>query len=209
MKPKRATRTRVRRRKSRRARLWCIRSPTSTRSGRRPVLELERIGEKTADSLLAQIERSKAAPLARVLLGLGIRHVGERTAQSLADAFGSIDALIAATPEELTQINDIGRKVARSCARLLPESARNLALIERLRAAGLHVQGREARHHHAACGPDLRADRHAADADARGRQGADRSCGRQGLWHGVEEDELPGRGRRGRHRSSRRRNRWA
>ena len=64
------------------------------------LLTLERIGEKSADSLLAQIESSKTAPSNRVLLGLGIRHVGERTAQALAEEFGSMDALIAATEED-------------------------------------------------------------------------------------------------------------
>jgi DNA ligase (NAD+) len=104
------------------------------------LLTLERIGEKSADSLLAQIERSKSAPLARVLLGLGIRHVGERTAQALSDAFGSIDALIAASrahdADALTRINDIGPKVAETIRDFFSND-RNLALVDRLRAAGL------------------------------------------------------------------------
>jgi DNA ligase (NAD+) len=100
------------------------------------LLTLERIGEKTADALLEQIERSKRAPLNRVLLGLGIRHVGERTAQALAEEFGSIDALIAATEEELTRINDIGPKVA-ATVREFFSNERNLALVERLRGFGL------------------------------------------------------------------------
>lgn len=100
------------------------------------LLGLERIGEKTADSLLAQIERSKSAPLARVLLGLGIRHVGERTAQALSDAFGSLDALIAATIEDLTRVNDVGPKVGATVFDFF-QNERNRALIERLRSAGL------------------------------------------------------------------------
>jgi DNA ligase (NAD+) len=104
------------------------------------LLTLERIGEKSADSLLAQIERSKSAPLARVLLGLGIRHVGERTAQALSDAFGSIDALIAASRvddvDALTRINDIGPKVAETIRDFFSND-RNLALVNRLRTAGL------------------------------------------------------------------------
>jgi DNA ligase (NAD+) len=100
------------------------------------LLGLERIGEKTADSLLAEIERSKSAPLARVLLGLGIRHVGERTAQALSDAFGSLDALIAASIEDLTRVNDVGPKVAATVYDFF-QNERNLALIERLRKAGL------------------------------------------------------------------------
>ncbi len=100
------------------------------------LLTLERVGEKTADSLLEQIERSKKQPLQRVLLGLGIRHVGERTAQALAEEFGSIDALIAATEEELTRVNDIGPKVA-ATVREFFSNERNLALVERLRGYGL------------------------------------------------------------------------
>jgi DNA ligase (NAD+) len=71
-----------------------------------------------------------------VLLGLGIRHVGERTAQALADEFGSIDALIAATEEELTRVNDIGPKVATTVHEFFVND-RNLALVERLRGYGL------------------------------------------------------------------------
>lgn len=103
---------------------------------REDLLSLERIGEKTADSILAEIERSKKQPLNRVLLGLGIRHVGERTAQALAEEFGSIDALIAASEEELTRVNDIGPKVA-ATVRDFFDNPRNLALVERLRAFGL------------------------------------------------------------------------
>jgi DNA ligase (NAD+) len=100
------------------------------------LLKLERIGEKTADSLLEQIERSKQAPLNRVLLGLGIRHVGERTAQALAEEFGSMDALIAASEEDLTRINDVGPKVAEAIREFF-SNKKNLDLIERLRKAGL------------------------------------------------------------------------
>jgi DNA ligase (NAD+) len=100
------------------------------------LLTLERIGEKTADALLEQIERSKKQPLQRVLLGLGVRHVGERTAQALAEEFGSIDELIAASEEELTRVNDIGPKVA-ATVREFFSNERNLALVERLRGYGL------------------------------------------------------------------------
>jgi DNA ligase (NAD+) len=103
---------------------------------RADLLSLERIGEKTADSILAEIEKSKKQPLNRVLLGLGIRHVGERTAQALAEEFGSIDTLIAATEEELTRVNDIGPKVA-ATVREFFDNPRNLALVERLRSFGL------------------------------------------------------------------------
>jgi DNA ligase (NAD+) len=100
------------------------------------LLGLERVGEKTADSILAEIARSKSAPLNRVLLGLGIRHVGERTAQALAEEFGSMDELIKATEEELTRVNDIGPKVAATVREFFCNE-RNLALVERLRGYGL------------------------------------------------------------------------
>jgi DNA ligase (NAD+) len=103
---------------------------------RASLLTLERVGEKTADALLEQIEGSKKQPLQRVLLGLGIRHVGERTAQALAEEFGSIDALIAATEEELTRVNDIGPKVA-ATVREFFSNERNIALVERLRGYAL------------------------------------------------------------------------
>jgi DNA ligase (NAD+) len=99
---------------------------------RASLLTLERVGEKTADALLEQIEGSKKQPLQRVLLGLGIRHVGERTAQALAEEFGSIDALIAASEEELTRVNDIGPKVAATVLEFF-SNKRNLDLVERLR----------------------------------------------------------------------------
>ncbi len=100
------------------------------------LLTLERIGQKTADALVAEIERSKRAPLARVLFGLGIRFVGERTAQLLAEAFGSMDALMAASPEELERVHEVGPRVAAAVHEFFSE-ARNRELIGRLRAAGL------------------------------------------------------------------------
>ena len=101
------------------------------------LLTLDRVGDKTADALLQQIADSKTRPLARLLLGLGIRHVGERTAQTLADHFGSLDDIIAATPDTLTQINDIGPVVAATIHDFF-QIPQNLALIERLRQAGLN-----------------------------------------------------------------------
>ncbi|HZD45898.1 MAG TPA: NAD-dependent DNA ligase LigA [Acidobacteriaceae bacterium] len=100
------------------------------------LLTLERIGQKTADALIAEINQSKKAPLDRVLFGLGIRFVGERTAQLLADAFGSMDALLAATPEELERVQEVGPRVAAAVHEFFAEQ-RNRELIERLRAAGL------------------------------------------------------------------------
>jgi DNA ligase (NAD+) len=100
------------------------------------LLTLDRIGKKTADALIAEIEQTKKAPLDRVLFGLGIRFVGERTAQLLADAFGSIDALLTATPEELERVQEVGPRVAAAVHEFFAEE-RNRELIERLRKTGL------------------------------------------------------------------------
>ena len=101
------------------------------------LLSLERIGKKTADSLLAEIEKSKSLPLNRVLFGLGIRFVGERTAQLLAEEFGSMDALMAASAEELERVNEVGPRVAQAIREFFDEE-KNRALIGKLRAAGLN-----------------------------------------------------------------------
>jgi len=100
------------------------------------LLELERVGDKSAQALLDEIERSKAATLARVLLGLGIRFVGERTAQLLASHFGSMDALMNATGEELEAVNEVGPRVSQAIVEFFAEQ-HNRELIERLREAGL------------------------------------------------------------------------
>ncbi|WP_419804508.1 NAD-dependent DNA ligase LigA [Terriglobus sp.] len=100
------------------------------------LVALERVGKKTAQSLLAQIERSKQAPLYRVILGLGIRHVGERTAQDLAKTFGSMDAIMAASEGDLVQAEGIGPVVAKTIAEFFAIDT-NRALVESLRAAGL------------------------------------------------------------------------
>ena len=101
------------------------------------LLSLDRIGEKTAQSLLQQIERSKQAPLDRVLLGLGIRFVGERTAQFLADAFGTMDRVIEASAEELERVQEIGPRIATAMLEFFALPG-NRELIEKLRVAGLN-----------------------------------------------------------------------
>ncbi len=100
------------------------------------LLTLDRIAEKSAQSLLDEIARSKSAPLSRVLLGLGIRFVGERTATLLAAHFGSIDALMNASEEELTQVTEVGPKVAKALLEYFAEP-RNRALIADLQSVGL------------------------------------------------------------------------
>jgi DNA ligase (NAD+) len=102
------------------------------------LLTVPRLGRKSAGNLLAAIERSKRRGLARLLNGLGIRFVGERTADILASDFGSIDAIADATPEELQSSDGIGPEVAAS-VRLFFEQPANRAMIERLRAAGVEM----------------------------------------------------------------------
>ncbi len=102
---------------------------------REQLTSLERVGAKTADALLAQIARSKEATLARVLFGLGIRFVGERTAGLLATQFGSVDALMAATAEQLEAVNEVGPRVAEAIVEFF-SLEKNRALIADLQALG-------------------------------------------------------------------------
>ena len=108
------------------------------------LLQLERMGAKSAQNVLNEIEASKKLPLERVILGLGIRFVGERTAELLAQHFGSMDALIAASEEELQQVTEVGPRVSESIREFFAEP-RNLKLVERLRKAGLRFTGEKKR----------------------------------------------------------------
>ncbi len=96
------------------------------------LMELERMGEKSATKLLEHIEASRRQPLPRVLNGLGIPFVGERTAQLLAEAFGDLDVILAASEDELQKAEEVGPKVAQSIHGFFHER-RNLDLVERLR----------------------------------------------------------------------------
>lgn len=100
------------------------------------LLGLERMGQKSAEKILKNIDASRKQPLPRVLNGLGIPFVGERTAQILADTFGSLDAIMSADEETLQQAEEVGPKVSKSI-RLFFHEKRNRDLVERLRQAGL------------------------------------------------------------------------
>jgi DNA ligase (NAD+) len=100
------------------------------------LLKLERMGEKSADNLLAALAESKKNELEKLLFALGIRHVGAKVARILATEFGSMEKLQQAQPEELAQIRDIGDKIAESAVTWLNVPA-NIDLVERLAAAGL------------------------------------------------------------------------
>ena len=100
---------------------------------------LDRMGKKSAAKVMAQIERSKSNELWRLIYGLGIRHVGERAAQVLARAFGSMEALSDAPVDQLQRTNDIGPVLAESVRSYLDEPS-NRQLIDRLRTAGVNME---------------------------------------------------------------------
>jgi DNA ligase (NAD+) len=95
------------------------------------LLELERVGEKSVDNLLAEIEKSRKLPLERVILGLGIDQVGTRTAELLAEDFGSMQDLMEASIERLQEIKDVGPSVSASIREFFDEPS-NQALVARL-----------------------------------------------------------------------------
>jgi DNA ligase (NAD+) len=100
------------------------------------LLQLDRMGQKSAEKILKNIDASRKRPLPRVLNGLGIPFVGERTAQILAETFGSLDAIAQADEEGLQQAEEVGPKVSESIRQFFHEP-RNRELVERLRKAGL------------------------------------------------------------------------
>jgi DNA ligase (NAD+) len=104
------------------------------------LLKLERMGDKSAQNVLNEIEASKKLPLERVIYGLGIRFVGERTAEFLAEHFGSLDAIMKAGEEELQEVNEVGPRIAKSIVEFFQEP-RNRELVEQLRKAGLTFTG--------------------------------------------------------------------
>ena len=103
------------------------------------VLPLERMAEKSADNLIKGIEVSKAVPFERVLFGLGIRYVGETVARKLAKHFKSIDALEAASEEELIAVDEIGGRIAQSVVSFFAE-IENKNLVDRLKQKGLQLE---------------------------------------------------------------------
>jgi len=107
------------------------------RDRRAELLALERMGEKSVDNLLEGIETSKSRPLWRLLTGLNIRHVGVRTAQILADHFGTIDALLEQTPEQLATVEEVGPIMAQSIYDHFHEP-RVQNLLQQLRELGLN-----------------------------------------------------------------------
>jgi DNA ligase (NAD+) len=109
---------------------------------KKDLLSLERMGDKSAQNILDEIDNSKKLPLERVIYGLGIRMVGERTAQFLAEHFGSMEALENASVEELQDVNEVGPRIAESIVEFFSIAA-NRKLVERLREADLTLTGQK------------------------------------------------------------------
>ncbi len=103
---------------------------------RTDLIEFERLGEKSADNLIREIEGSKSVPAAKVLFGLGIMHVGQNIAELLIERFSSIDAVAAASVEEIADIHGIGAKLAESVCHFFQQTV-NQQLLQRLKDAGL------------------------------------------------------------------------
>ena len=108
------------------------------------LMDLDRMGKKSAGNILRNIEESKKSPLPRVLNALGIRFVGERTAVFLAEAFGSMEAIAAAGVDDLQRAEEVGPKVAESVFQFFREP-RNMELVKRLRDAGLQFSYKSTR----------------------------------------------------------------
>ncbi len=106
---------------------------------REQLLALEGVKEKSADKMLAAIEASKQRPFWRLLFGLNIRYVGEKTAQIIASAFGNMDRLLAASEAEIVEVAGVGPVIGQSVYKWLQEE-KNRALIERLRQVGVNMQ---------------------------------------------------------------------
>jgi DNA ligase (NAD+) len=102
------------------------------------LVDLERFAEKSARTLLAEIERSKRAGLARALMGLGIRFVGERTAELLAQEFGTIEALMEASAEELERVEEVGPRISQAIVEFFADKE-NRNLVKRLKDAGVDM----------------------------------------------------------------------
>ncbi len=102
------------------------------------LIALDRFGEKSVEALLKEIDQSKKAGLARVVMGLGIRFVGERTAELLAQEFGSMDALMAASAEELERVEEVGPRISQAILEFFAQSS-NRELVESLRTAGVDM----------------------------------------------------------------------
>ena len=104
------------------------------------LVPLERIGERSAELLVDAIDQSRSRPLARLLVGLGISHIGPAAAGTLAREIGNLDAIASASSEELASVEGVGAIIAESVAEFFGDE-RNRAVVEKLRAAGVNFEG--------------------------------------------------------------------
>ncbi len=153
---------------------------------KKDLLSLERFADKSAQNILNEIENSKKLPLERVIYGLGIRFVGERTAQFLAEHFGSMDALMNAKEEELLEVDEVGPRIAAEHRGILPGA-------QEPRTGGAVAQGRphicreKEGTRHQACREDICPNRNTAALQPGRSQEADRRC--RGESHRIGEQE--------------------
>ncbi len=120
-----------------------VRDPSDFyRLSQEDLLRLPGFQERSATNLLNAIDASKQQPLSRLLFGLGIRYVGEKAAETLAIGFGSMDALLAASEEQIAELPGIGPRIAQSVFQWAQDKG-NRALVERLRAAGLAMEAKQ------------------------------------------------------------------
>ena len=110
--------------------------PDLYRLGLAALLELDRMAEKSAQNVLAALEKSKQATLPRFLFGLGIRHVGEATAKEVVRHFGKLDSIMDASVEQLLEVADVGPIVAESIHTFF-QQPHNREVVEQLRACGV------------------------------------------------------------------------
>jgi DNA ligase (NAD+) len=111
--------------------------PDLYRLGLSALASLDRMADKSAQNVLAALEKSKKTTLPRFLFGLGIRHVGEATAKDLSRYFGKLDAIMDASAEQLLEVPDVGPVVAESIHTFF-EQPHNREVVQQLRAAGVH-----------------------------------------------------------------------
>ena len=159
------------------------------------VRTLEGFGEISITNLQKAIEASKQRPLANLLVGLGIRHAGGTVSRVLAQAFGHLDALMAASEEEIAAVEGIGQIIARSVHEFFANEG-NLEVIEKLRAGGVELHRPRTVDAAADAGrPVDRRDRIARRVLARHHRGDDQGARRQGARKRLEEDDRGGRRR--------------
>ncbi len=158
------------------------------------LVEPVKMARKAAGNLIRQIEKSKES-LARLVYAIGIRFVGERTAQLLAEHFGSLEKFREATPDDFYEVEEIGPKVAQSIVDFFREK-RNSDVIEKLAQAGLRIEEEKSRKGGELSGRNaICSDRHSAALASRRGNRHDRSGRRARYWVRQQEDELRGGGR--------------